>query len=60
MKYAEFSGNVHFPCFRPETPFLGKLDPKIQFGTYIILNMLNLMVFPLFSFYAGNTLFGQI
>ena len=30
IEYAEFNGAVHFFCFRLETPFLGKFDPKHQ------------------------------
>ena len=26
----ELNGVVHFFCFRPETPFLGKFGPKNQ------------------------------
>ena len=29
-EYAKFNGAVHFFCFRPETPFLGKFDRKNQ------------------------------
>ena len=29
-EYAELNGAVHFFCFRPETPFFGKLGTKIQ------------------------------
>ena len=28
--YAEFYGDVHFFCFRPEIPFLGNFVPKIK------------------------------
>ena len=30
FEYVEFNGNVHFFCFQPEIPFLGKLGPKSQ------------------------------
>ena len=30
IQYAKFNSSVHFFCFRPEIPFLGKLVPKFQ------------------------------
>ena len=46
FKYAEFSSDAHFFCFRPETQLLGKFAPKIQncqfrlkLGTYANSNM---------------------
>ena len=33
-QFAEFNGGVHFFCFRPEIPFLGKFDPKTRNGQF--------------------------
>ena len=54
----KFIGGVHFFCFRSETPFLGKFEPKnqncqfqLKFGTS---NMNNSVVMFVFSGLAGN------
>ena len=28
FEYAEFAGDIHFSCFRPEIPFFSKFGPK--------------------------------
>ena len=54
----EFNGNVHFFCFQPEIPFLGKFGPKnqncqveLEFGTYNNLNMQNSILTFIFSIF---------
>ena len=67
FKHAEFNGDVHFFCFRPEMPFLGKLGPKnqncqceLKFSTYTNLNMQIQWWSSIFLFSTENTFFGAI
>ena len=55
-QFAEFNGGVHFFCFRPEIPFLGKFDPKtrngqfkLKFGTQTKWNLQHSVVIFTFS-----------
>ena len=64
IEYAEFNGDVHFFCFRPEVPFLGKVRPnnhncyfKLRFGIKTNFNMQNSMLMFTFSVFNWKYLF---
>ena len=62
--YAEFYGDVHFFCFRPEIPFLGNIgqknqncQPEFKFGTCANLNMQNSIMVLAFCIFDRKYLF---
>ena len=64
LEYAEFKRDVHFSCFQPEIPFLGKFGPKSQncqfewkFDTYANVNMQDSMMVFIFSIFDQKFLF---
>ena len=70
LEYREFSGGLHFSCFRHETPFLGKFGPKnrnchfqLKLSSKTYWNMESSMVVFTFSVlhrkYSFWAIFGQ-
>ena len=64
FEYPEFNGDVHFFCFLPEIPFLGKFCPKIQnyhfelnFGTQANSDMHKSMVLFRINFFQKTKIF---
>ena len=45
FEYAEFNGGVHFFCFSPKTPVLGKFDPKNENRQFNSMVMFTFTVF---------------